>query len=152
SYRRIKPSCWAGAYRCWGLDNREAALRVPTDPSGSVAGHVELKSVDASSNPYLALGMMIFAGIDGLKKKVLPPVNLQGDPALMNGEELLQGMVEPLPSSPGIALDMLENDRYLLKVLGEDLSRAYLAVKRAEWKAMGELTIAQERQILLERF
>ncbi len=47
---------------------------------------------------------------------------------------------------------MLENDQYLLKALGEDLSRAYLAVKRAEWKAMGELTIAQERQILLERF
>lgn len=152
SYRRIKPSCWAGAYRCWGLDNREAALRVPTDPSGSVAGHVELKSMDASSNPYLALGMVIFAGIDGLRKKVLPPVNLQSDPASMNGEELFHSRIEPLPSSLGIALDTLENDRYLLKTMGEDLSRAYLAVKRAEWKTMAELTIAQERQILLERF
>jgi len=70
----------------------------------------------------------------------------------MNGEELFHSRIEPLPSSLGIALDTLENDQYLLKTMGEDLSRAYLAVKRAEWKTMAELTIAQERQILLERF
>ena len=58
SYRRIRPHCWSGAFRCWGFDNREAAIRVPTHPEAPVPTHFELKTVDASSNPYLALGAL----------------------------------------------------------------------------------------------
>src|SRR5262249_14782992 len=55
SYRRFQPHTWSGAFRCWGIDNREAAVRVPTNPEGAPT-NFELKTVDASSNPHLALG------------------------------------------------------------------------------------------------
>ena len=56
SYHRIRPHCWSGAFRCWGFDNREAAIRVPTFPEPPSPTHFEFKTVDASANPYLALG------------------------------------------------------------------------------------------------
>ncbi len=152
SYRRLKPFCWAGAFNCWGFDNREAAIRVPTEPTGAVAGHLELKTVDASSNPYLALGAVIFAGIDGMRKKKLPPINIQIDPGLMNHKELRENHIDPLPTSLSVSLDNLERNVCLLEALGNDLSTAYVAVKRAEYEAMGQMTIEEERSILLERF
>ena len=59
SYRRLQPQAWSSAYVCWGLDNREAAVRVAsplnTNESGSV--NAELKACDHTSNPYLGLGV-----------------------------------------------------------------------------------------------
>ncbi|HXG08476.1 MAG TPA: glutamine synthetase family protein, partial [Gemmataceae bacterium] len=62
SYRRIRPHVWSGAFRCWGLDNREAAVRVPSSPTGPGPTHFEFKIVDATANPYLALGAVLAAG------------------------------------------------------------------------------------------
>src|SRR5215470_12403520 len=61
SYRRLQPQTWASAYRAWGPDNREAALRVASTFWGheAASANVELKACDSSSNPYLALGAVI---------------------------------------------------------------------------------------------
>jgi glutamine synthetase len=75
SYRRIRPHCWSGAYRCWGFDNREAAIRVPTFPEPPSPTHFELKTIDASANPYLALGDVIAAGA-GYLAAVYPQVHV----------------------------------------------------------------------------
>src|SRR5438105_4873078 len=68
SYRRIVPQYWAGAFTCWGHDNREAPIRVPSLFWGSeeASTNVELKAADASCNPYLAAGGLIASGLDGL--------------------------------------------------------------------------------------
>src|SRR5207244_605631 len=68
SYRRLQPQMWASAYRAWGFDNREAALRVPSPLRGLEAEstNVELKASDSSANPYLSLGGVIAAGLDGI--------------------------------------------------------------------------------------
>ena len=57
SYLRLVPSHWAGAYACWGLENREAALRMVTGSTGSTswAANLEVKCFDLLANPYLAL-------------------------------------------------------------------------------------------------
>jgi len=70
SYRRLQPQTWASAYRTWGFDNREAALRVPSPLRGLEAAstNVELKASDSSANPYLALGGVIAAGLDGIER------------------------------------------------------------------------------------
>ena len=68
SYRRILPHCWSGAFRCWGYDNREAAVRVPTHPEPPSPSNFEIKTADASSNPYIALGGVIAAGLDGISR------------------------------------------------------------------------------------
>src|SRR5207344_2874298 len=70
SYRRIVPQYWAGAYACWGHDNRGAPIRVPSVFRGheEASTNAELKAADATCNPYLALGGLIAAGFDGLDR------------------------------------------------------------------------------------
>ncbi len=70
SYQRIAPGMWAGAYACWGHDNREAPVRVPSPFLGAeeASTNAELKAVDATCNPYLALGGIIAAGLDGVER------------------------------------------------------------------------------------
>ena len=71
SYRRIAPQTWSGAYRCWGYDNREAPRARAVGRSAALeeaSTNVELKAADASCNPYLALGGLIAAGLDGLER------------------------------------------------------------------------------------
>ena len=64
---RLLPSHWAGAYACWGYENREAALRLVTGSSGSEAhaANLEVKCVDLHANPYLLLAGLLAAGLDG---------------------------------------------------------------------------------------
>ena len=136
SYRRIRPHFWSGAFRCWGVDNREAAVRVPTDPAGKGTCHIELKTCDASANPYLALGAVLTAGLDGVRRRLAAdePVNL--DPGTLTEEERWQRRFDALPTSLGRALEHLERDTLLLDALGPDLARAFLAVRWAEWEAL----------------
>jgi glutamine synthetase len=123
---------WSGAYLCYGPDNREAALRIcsPIGSAGSV--NLELKPVDSTGNPYLALGAFIYAGIDGIRRILDPGEPLLVDPAVLDPAERERLAVFRLPSSLGAALDSLEADSYLMSVLGSLRSTAYLAVKRSE--------------------
>jgi glutamine synthetase len=152
SYRRLQPRFWSGAYRCWGLDNREAALRVPSSPSGTGSTHFEVKTVDASSNPYLALGAVIAAGLDGVRRGLDPGPPVQTDPAGLSDAERAARRIDRLPASLGEAIEQLEADRVLLGALGPGLATAYLAVRRAEWEALGGMTLEEEVRLLLERY
>ncbi|HAC62567.1 MAG TPA: glutamine synthetase, partial [Cyanothece sp. UBA12306] len=82
SYRRIRPHFWSGAFSTWGYDNREGAVRVPSNPLPPSPTHFELKTVDASANPYLALGAVIFAGLDGVNRNLNPGEAVDIDPGL----------------------------------------------------------------------
>jgi glutamine synthetase len=152
SYRRLRPRAWSGAYCCWGLDNREAALRVPSSPSGKGSAHFELKTCDASANPYLALGAAIAAGLDGLRRGLDPGPPVQVDPGGLTEREREEHRIEPLPASLDAAVARLEDDRVLLDALGPELARAYLAVRRAEAAALKDLSPADEVRLLLERY
>jgi glutamine synthetase len=152
SYRRIQPHFWSGAFRCWGVDNREAAVRVPSHPAGGGSSHWELKTVDASSNPHLALGAVLAAGLDGLRRGLDPGEPVQADPADLSEAERLARRVDPLPANLGAAIDQLAGDSLLLGALGPELARAFLAVRRAEWQALRGLDLAAEVQVLLERY
>src|SRR5207249_11407054 len=68
SYRRLQPRLWSSAYTAWGPDNKEGALRLPSSPRGTEAASMnfELKPSDPSNNPYLALGGLLAAGLDGI--------------------------------------------------------------------------------------
>jgi glutamine synthetase len=134
SYRRLQPSAWASATTAWGFDNKEAALRVasPFYRREEQSYNIEFKSCDASANPYLALGALIAAGVDGVARELDPGAPAEHDPARMSAEELERSKVRPLPSSMGAALDELEKDELLLGSLGDLLGRCYLAVRRSE--------------------
>src|SRR6516162_6796052 len=134
SYRRLAPQMWSSAYTIYGMDNREAAIRICSpmrdDPAASV--NLEIKPSDSSANPYLALGAAIQAGLDGIRRKLDPGEAVNVDPATLSDAERLAVGADRLPASLAEALDALEADDLLLASLGDLRRRAYLAVKRSE--------------------
>ena len=140
SYRRIVPQYWAGAFTCWGHDNREAPLRVPSVFSGmeEASTNVELKAADASCNPYLAVGGLIAAGLDGIERGLEPPEPVQVDPFTIDEDERLARGIRRLPATQAEALEALERDEMLSDALGPRLAESYLAVRRSEWTAYSE--------------
>jgi glutamine synthetase len=137
SYHRIVPQYWAGAFTCWGYDNREAPVRVASVFRGSeeASTNAELKACDATCNPYLALGALLAAGLDGLERGLEPPEPVSVDPATLSEDERARRGIVRLPATQAEALDALAADELLLAALGPTLAQAYLAVRRSEWTA-----------------
>jgi len=136
SYKRLKPHMWASAYTCWGEDNREAMVRVPSASAENPAGstRIEYKPIDNTANPYLALLGLLAAGMDGVKRDLDPGAPLQVDPdSLSDGEREERG-IERYPETLSAALDALEGDEVLRETLGDDLFESYVAVKRVQWE------------------
>lgn len=152
SYRRIRPHYWSGAFRCWGVDNREAAVRVPSNPDEDSPTHFELKTVDASANPYLALGAVIAAGLDGVRHNLTLGEAVNVDPGYLSESERSSQGIDLLPTHLGQAIEHLSKDEVLLQALGTELAQAYLAVRKAEWEAMKDLELEAEVKLLLERY
>ncbi|HEV2659388.1 MAG TPA: glutamine synthetase, partial [Ktedonobacteraceae bacterium] len=134
SYQRLLPHYWSSAYGAYGFDNREGAIRVPSLFRGREASssNLELKPADHSGNPYLAMGALIAAGLDGIKRSIDPGQPVEVDPGNYSDEERERMGIRRLPTSLGEALDELERDEVLTEALGPLLARSYIAVKRAE--------------------
>jgi glutamine synthetase len=154
SYHRIVPQFWAGAFVCWGHDNREAPIRVASPFRGSEESSInaELKAADASCNPYLALGGLIAAGLDGLERSLEPPEPVEVDPASMSDEERAARGVDRMPVDQAQALDALAADERLLEALGGELADSYLAVRRSEWETYSAGDEAFEQQGHFEKY
>jgi glutamine synthetase len=154
SYHRIVPQYWAGAFVCWGFDNREAPVRVASVFRGAeeASTNAELKACDASCNPYLALGGLIAAGLDGLERGLEPPEPVDVDPATIDERERERRGIERLPETQIEALDALERDRLLTAALGHVLAESYLAVRRSEWAAYSAGDAAFEQQGHFEKY
>jgi glutamine synthetase len=148
SYHRILPQYWAGAFVCWGHDNREAPVRVPSVfwDMEEASTNVELKAADASSNPYLAVGGLIAAGLDGLERGLEPPEPVEVDPATIDEQERAARGIVRLPATQEEALNALEADEVLTNALGRVLSGSYLTVRRSEWAAYSAGDEAFEQQ------
>jgi glutamine synthetase len=154
SYHRIVPQFWAGAFVCWGYDNREAPVRVASPFRGSeeASTNAELKAADASCNPYLALGGLIAAGLDGIERGLEPPEPVDVDPATIpDNERAARGIVR-VPTTQEEALDALAADELLIGALGVELAESYLAVRRSEWEAYSAGDEAFEHQGHFEKY
>ncbi len=142
SYQRLLPHFWSSAYSAYGFDNREGAIRIPSAFWGREAESInlELKPADHSGNPYLALGGLLAAGLDGVNNQIDPGEPSEIDPGNYLDEERERRGIRRFPTSLDEALDELERDQVLIEALGPDLSRAYLAVKRSETDFFKEKT------------
>jgi len=154
SFHRIVPQYWAGAFVCWGFDNREAPVRIASTFRGSEeeSTNVELKACDATCNPYLALGALIAAGLDGLERGLEPPEPVAVDPATIDEAERARRGIVRLPATQAEALDALAADDLLLAALGPVLADSYLAVRRSEWAAYSAGDAAFEQQGHFEKY
>ncbi|MGW1076107.1 glutamine synthetase family protein [Streptomyces sp. NPDC002537] len=126
SYLRLRPDLWAGAYQCWGVENREAALRfVPGPPLAPDAANAELKCFDAAANPYLLTGAVIAAGLRGIDRGLALPDPVPENPAGT-------GAAPRLPTSLPAVLEHFARSELLRAELGDALFEALLAVRRGE--------------------
>ena len=124
SYRRLVPRAWAGAWRCWGYDNREAAVRACSPFAGREerSTNVEYKPSDASASPYMTVGALLAAGLAGIDRQMRAPAPVGVDPATLSDRERADHGIEPLPRTPAEALSALEADEVLLSALGDELA------------------------------
>ena len=152
SFRRIRPHFWAGAFRSWGHQNREAAVRVSKNKAGTRASRFELKTVDATANPFIALGAVIAAGLDGLQRNLPLPAEVDQDPGLIPEDQRQTDGIDLLPRNLGEAIAALRADETLLEALGPELSQSYLAVRQNEWDSLKDLTLEEEVALLAERY
>lgn len=137
SFQRLLPQYWSSAFVCWGPDNREASVRVPSTFWGleQPSTNLEYKPADASCNPYIAFGGLIAAGLDGIDRQMEPPEPLEVDPATLSDDKREARGAHRYPTTLDEALKHLESDEVLTGALGELLARSYLAVRRSEWEA-----------------
>jgi glutamine synthetase len=142
SYQRLAPGMWSSAYAAYGPDNREAAVRIASPVAGaeSATANIELKPVDVTANPYLALAAVLVAGMDGMERNLDPGEPTTVDPTTLSEEERAERNIRPLPASLDQALNALENDEVLIEALGAPLVRTHLAVARAQAEIAREIS------------
>jgi glutamine synthetase len=134
SYRRLQPRSWSTAFACWGYDNRQAAVRAASPFWGREAetANIEIKAVDGSSNPYLALGAIIAAGLDGIDQKRDPGLPLSVDPSDLSEEERARRGIRAVPNSLRAAVAEFVANPLFKELMPELMWRAYPQVKLAE--------------------
>ena len=134
SYLRHVPSHWAGTYACWGLENREAAVRMVTGSPGaaSTAANVEVKCFDLHANPYLVFAGVVAAGLAGLSSGASLPDPVDVDPAALGESELASRGIARLPQSLREATDAFAADSVVTSAFGDGLSASIVALRESE--------------------
>jgi glutamine synthetase len=138
SLERLRPGYFAGAFAFWGVENREAPLRyIPgTELLGAGHANVELKTSDASANPYLALAAVLAAGAAGLADGLELPPPVQEDPGTWTDDERAERGIAPLPTTYAEQEGALRDSR-IAEALGPEVLGAFLAVRRSDAAAAG---------------
>ncbi len=142
SYIRLTPNRWAPTYAYIADRDREASLRIcpvltlpGSDPARQF--NIEFRPADAAASPYLALGAIVHAGVDGLRRELDLPA--PREVARMSEAEREAAGIRHLPRSLGEALDLLEATAEASAWFGPVYLEAYLRHKRAELRMLDGL-------------
>jgi glutamine synthetase len=130
----LQPLHWAGAYRVWGHENREAALRFITGMAGGRrdTANMEFKAADCAGHPYLLPGAIIAAGLHGIERGLVLPEPCWVDPGSLTDQERAEAGYEQLPASLSQAAEALAGSDVLRAAMGDLLHDSSVAVRRAE--------------------
>jgi glutamine synthetase len=145
---RLRPHRWSAGAVCLAVQNREALLRIP--PLVPLSGaeeasqlRLEYRGADAAANPYLALGALVRAGLDGVRSELPPPPILDRDPARLDEAEAELYGVGGLPVSLEDSLQALARDETVRGWLEPTLYDAYMCVKRSELETVAPLELSE---------
>lgn len=150
SYKRLIPGYEAPVYITWSTQNRSTLVRIPA--ARGEATRLEYRSPDPTCNPYLALAVIIRTGLDGVRRQLVPPPQIQTNVYQMNATERARAGVRTLPGSLAEALDALEQDELVRETLGEHVYTHFLAAKRIEWDVYRSQVHAWELEQYLGAF
>ncbi|SDC14235.1 glutamine synthetase [Melghirimyces thermohalophilus] len=131
SYKRLVPGYEAPSYVAWSPTNRSPLVRVPA--SRGLSTRIEVRNPDPAANPYLALAVMLKAGLDGIKNKLELPQETDRNIYVMDEAELEEAGIEKLPATLKEALDELQKDEVITEALGEHALRHFVEAKEIEW-------------------
>ena len=150
SYKRLVPGYEAPVYVAWSGHNRSPMVRVPVARGAST--RLELRSVDPSANPYMAVAAVLAAGLDGLKNKIEPAQPVDRNIYSMTEDERKAAGIVDLPSTLHNALKAMREDEVIKDALGNHLYSNFMEGKRLEWDAY-RLEVSQwERDQYLEMY
>ncbi|MBN2395640.1 MAG: glutamine synthetase, partial [Candidatus Atribacteria bacterium] len=133
SYKRLVSGYEAPVYIAWSHRNRSPLIRVPVARKN--ATRIELRSPDSACNPYLSFAVILSAGIDGIKKKILPPDPVGENIYHMDEVQLKKYGIENLPGNLKEALEEFKKDKVLQQGLTEHIVSNYLRAKYLEWES-----------------
>lgn len=131
SYKRLVPGYEAPCYVAWSARNRSPLIRIPA--SRGLSTRVEVRSVDPAANPYLALSVLLAAGLDGIKNKLEAPAPVDRNIYVMSKEEREEVGIIDLPATLAAALELLKTDEVIVNALGEHLFEHFVEAKEIEW-------------------
>lgn len=131
SYKRLVPGYEAPTYIAWSATNRSPLIRVPA--ARGAGTRVELRCPDCACNPYLAIAVCLAAGLDGIKRGLVPVENIQKDIYIMTDEEREEAGIRNLPKNLYEAVEEMKKSDFMRDVLGEDVYKKYIRAKEEEW-------------------
>ncbi len=141
SYLRLIPSHWAGAFQVWGLENREAALRLVTgSPGNPGAANLEVKAFDQAANPYLVVAALLSTGLAGISAATPLPDPVNVDPESLSSDQRERLGIRALPHTLQEATDAFERDEILAACFGAELAATVVDLRRAESARFAELS------------
>lgn len=130
---RMLPGQWAGAFACWGVENREAAVRLvragPANPRGA---NVEVKAIDPSANVYFATAAILGAAALGIAQELPLPPETTVDPGTLTDAQLAEADIRPLSAEQSAVVDTMDGSAVLRAILGDPAVDALVAVRRYE--------------------
>ncbi|OUM96695.1 MAG: type I glutamate--ammonia ligase [Thermobacillus sp. ZCTH02-B1] len=131
SYKRLVPGYEAPNYVAWSASNRSPMVRIPA--SRGLSTRIEIRSPDPAANPYLALAVILKAGLDGIKKRMKLPAPVNRNIYVMTEEERIEEGIQMLPTSLREALDELLRDEVICEALGDHALSHFYELKEIEW-------------------
>ncbi|MEE6657158.1 type I glutamate--ammonia ligase [Pediococcus acidilactici] len=150
SYKRLVPGYEAPVYVAWSGSNRSPLIRVPS--SKGLSTRFEVRSVDPSANPYLAIAAVLEAGLDGIRNQIEPDDSVDRNIYRMNVQERHEEHIQDLPSTLHNALKEFEKDGAMKKALGDHIFQSFLEAKKLEWASYRQEVTQWERDQYLEMF
>lgn len=132
SYKRLVPGYEAPVYIAWSEKNRSCLVRVPAKRGSST--RIEVRHPDPMCNPYMAMAVMLAAGLDGVKNRIEPPAPIDANIYKMSRAERDKLGIESLPSSLAEALAELDKDEVIKAALGPHIYPKFVEAKWDEWE------------------
>lgn len=131
SYKRLVPGYEAPCYVAWSAQNRSPLIRIPA--ARGMSTRIEVRSVDPAANPYLAMAVILKAGLDGIKNKFEVPAPIDQNIYVMTPEERLAHNIKALPATLFDAVENLKSNLVMRDALGEHLFERFVEAKEIEY-------------------
>jgi glutamine synthetase len=148
SAARLQPGMWSGAHACWGVENREAAVRFLQGGEGNPLGaNFEVKAIDPASNVYVASAAVLALAHDGIDNSAALPQGIEDDPSKMTPEQLTDAGIRVLPDTVEAILTELDQSEQVRSLLAPEIVEATLAVRRYELANYAETSVEDLTQL-----